>query len=85
MGFTTRPQTESALIGVKGKVTELIKDYSVRAKIRAKVGRHSEKPNDFRIAIEKLCGEADRIELFARQQFDGWDSWGNELSCDNHE
>jgi site-specific DNA-methyltransferase (adenine-specific) len=24
-------------------------------------------------------GDVPRIELFARQKFDGWDAWGNEV------
>ncbi len=78
MGHTTRAGTECALIGVKGKVGELIKDRSVRAVIEAKVGRHSEKPHEFRQAIEKLCGEVPRIELFARSAHPGWDCWGDQ-------
>jgi len=78
MGFTTRAGSESALIGVRGKLGRLIKDKSVRAVIEAPVGRHSEKPNEFREAIERLCGDAPRIELFARLAVPGWDCWGNE-------
>lgn len=78
MGHTTRAGTECALIGVKGKVGELIKDRSVRAVIEAKVGRHSQKPHEFREAIEKLCGDVPRVELFAREAFPGWDCWGNQ-------
>ncbi|MBS4714924.1 adenine methylase [Aeromonas dhakensis] len=78
MGFTTRAGSESALIGVKGKLGRLIKDKSVRAVIEAPVGRHSEKPNEFREAIERLCGDTPRIELFARLAAPGWDCWGNE-------
>lgn len=78
MGFSTRPQTESAIIAVRGKITDLIKCHSVRQKIRAKKGKHSEKPNEFRVAIKKLTGDAECIELFARHHFDGWDCWGNE-------
>ena len=29
-------------------------------------------------AIEKLCGDVPRIELFARSAAPGWDCWGNE-------
>ncbi|MGL4752510.1 MAG: MT-A70 family methyltransferase [Aeromonadaceae bacterium] len=86
MGFSTRAGSESAIIAVKGKITELIKDKSVRAFIKdsgavipAKVGRHSEKPQVFRDAIETLCGDVPRIELFAREHRDGWDCWGNEV------
>lgn len=84
MGFATRAGSESALIGVKGKLGELIKDHSVRAVIEAPVGRHSEKPNEFREDIEKLCGDVPRIELFARTAADGWDCWGDQAPIDKH-
>ena len=82
MGFATRASSESALIGVNGKLGELIKDHSVRAVIEAKVGRHSQKPHEFREAIEKLCGDVPRVELFARDAAAGWDCWGNQAPQD---
>ena len=30
-----------------------------------------------------LCGDLPRIELFARQTAEGWDSWGNEVDNNN--
>ena len=39
---------------------------------------HSRKPMKRREMIEKVSYKP-RIELFAREQFDGWDCWGNEL------
>lgn len=85
MGFATRAGSESALIGVKGKLGELIKDHSVRAVIEARVGRHSEKPHEFREAIEKLCGDVPRVELFARAAADGWDCWGDQAPIETGE
>lgn len=85
MGFATRAGSESALIGVRGKLGYLIKDHSVRAVIEATVGRHSEKPHVFREAIEKLCGDVPRVELFARTASDGWDCWGNQAPIDTGE
>ena len=41
--------------------------------------KHSEKPNAFRGLIETISGKLPRIELFARQRYEGWDAWGNEL------
>ena len=39
---------------------------------------HSKKPNFIRNLInEKTCGQ--KIELFARQKYEGWHSWGNEI------
>ena len=39
---------------------------------------HSEKPEAFRRMIDSLYTWGNRIELFARCNADGWDSWGNE-------
>lgn len=78
MGHYTRAGSESALIGIKGKTGELIKSHSVRQVITAPVGRHSEKPREFRDAIVELCGDVPRIELFSRESVKGWDVWGNE-------
>jgi N6-adenosine-specific RNA methylase IME4 len=41
-------------------------------------GRHSEKPTQMREMIETVSFEP-RIELFARERFDGWDCWGNQI------
>ncbi len=40
---------------------------------------HSRKPEIVRNQIVKICGDISRIELFARETFDGWDCWGNEV------
>lgn len=39
---------------------------------------HSRKPDTMREMIERVS-YAPRIELFAREQFNGWDAWGNEV------
>ena len=38
---------------------------------------HSEKPPEFRTLIERLY-DGPRIELFARAQVQGWDTWGDQ-------
>lgn len=45
--------------------------------LAAPVGRHSRKPDVFREDIER-CHAGRRLELFAREAFEGWESWGNE-------
>ena len=80
MGFYTRAGSESAIIATKGKFKPL--SHSVRAVLSLPVLKHSEKPNEFRDAIVELCGDVDRVELFARAKFAGWDSWGNEIESD---
>ena len=39
---------------------------------------HSRKPQKMREMIERVSYEP-RIELFAREEFNGWDCWGNEV------
>lgn len=41
-------------------------------------GEHSEKPEHFRMLIDTLYTHGKRIELFARKEAIGWDTWGNE-------
>ncbi len=43
-----------------------------------KTDKHSQKPEEFRRIIETLYTEGEKLELFARGDFDGWDCWGNE-------
>ncbi len=40
--------------------------------------RHSEKPAAFRHLIDKMYTEGKRLEMFARSQVKGWDTWGDE-------
>ena len=79
MGEYTRANPEICLIGRKGK--KLVESRSVRQLQYAEAGKHSKKPDVIRDAIVGLCGDLSRVELFARQQHDGWDSWGNEVEC----
>lgn len=44
--------------------------------------RHSEKPEAFRKLVDSLYPHCPRIELFARQRYEGWDVWGNEVDGD---
>lgn len=45
------------------------------------IGRHSEKPGEVRRMIEGIT-DGPRLELFARQKYPGWQSWGNEVESD---
>ena len=76
---TTRQGSESALIGFKGKMKNLIKCKSIRSVRAAPVGIHSEKPAEFRADIERLCGDVPRLEMFARTSAPGWDVFGNQV------
>lgn len=77
MGFWTRAGSESALIAVKGKPAPVSR--SVRAVGSYPVGRHSEKPSQFRDKATQLMGQVPRLEMFAREKTVGWDVFGNEV------
>ena len=80
MGFYTRAGSENCLIAIKGKFKVLKKN--VRSVFLAENLKHSQKPACVRNKIMDLCGDLPRIELFAREKIDGWDSWGNEIKSD---
>jgi len=78
MGYWTRKNTEPCLLAIKGHPKRIAKD--VPELIVTTIMAHSHKPNEItRGRIEKICGKLSRIELFARQKAEGWDSWGNEV------
>ena len=84
MGFYTRSNAEVCLIGItkNARAKDLIKSHAVHQIIESKRRKHSQKPEEVRERIVKLCGDAPRIELFAREKKEGWDVWGNEVDSD---
>ena len=81
MGYYTRQNTEICLIGVKKSMKQRIKPQvrNELSVVHSKIREHSRKPDEIRESIVNICGDVPRIELFARQEFDGWDCWGNEV------
>jgi N6-adenosine-specific RNA methylase IME4 len=75
LGYWTRQNTESCLLATRGHPQRLSR--SVRQLIVAPRGRHSAKPAEAHAWIEALCS-GPYLELFARGQRPGWDSWGLE-------
>ncbi len=41
-------------------------------------GGHSVKPEYFRTLIDELYTHGNRVELFAREKTEGWETWGNQ-------
>ena len=62
---------------MKGKLKRV--NASIRQVIESEIEKHSKKPDEVRNNIVELYGDLPRIELFAREKSEGWDSWGNEL------
>ena len=77
MGNWTRANNEICLLATKGTIKRV--SASVRQIIYTPIETHSKKPDCVRHKIVELVGDLPRIELFARQKYEGWDSWGNEI------
>ena len=77
LGYWTRSNVELCLIAKKGKIPRQTR--SIHQIVYERIREHSRKPDCVRDKIVQLCGNLPRIELFARQKVNGWDSWGNEI------
>lgn len=80
LGWWTRSNAEICLLAVKGKPKR--KSAGISQLIISPVEEHSKKPDQTREKIVELVGDVPRLELFARQKAEGWDSWGNEVDSD---
>ena len=78
MGHYTRGNAELCLIGIKGKKQKFL-TRSLSQIVESQIREHSRKPDEVRQKILELCGDIPRIELFARQEVEGWDCWGDEV------
>ena len=78
--FTVRYGHEYLLYMYKGKLIPVAKEErgKIHTVFREKVRRHSQKPEIAYSIIERLYPDTTRIELYARNQRNGWDCWGNE-------
>jgi N6-adenosine-specific RNA methylase IME4 len=81
LGYWTRANTEICLLATRGHPHR--KSMSVRQVVFQPVGEHSAKPLEVRNRIVELMGDLPRVELFAREKVEGWDSWGDEIASDN--
>lgn len=77
MGRWTRANSELCLIATKGKPKRI--NAGIHSVVMTSVEKHSKKPDEVRQRIVGLCGDVPRIEIFAREQVDGWTCVGNEI------
>lgn len=70
MGSWTRANVELCLLGVRGKPKRV--NAGVHQVVQTPIREHSRKPDEVRARIVQLMGDVPRIELFAREQADGW-------------
>lgn len=77
-GYCLRSAGEPFIIGTIGNPSYHARN--VRSVIDAKVREHSRKPDEAYEAAEALAGpHVYRLDLFSRQERDGWDAFGNEV------
>lgn len=78
MGYYFRQQHELLLVATRGELPTPGPSDRPPSVIRAKRGDHSAKPEEVYELIEAMYPELPKLEMFARQHRDGWDSWGNQ-------
>jgi site-specific DNA-methyltransferase (adenine-specific) len=81
--YTMKSGIELCLLATKGRCPTLVKKRNVRSFLSSQRQHHSKKPDEVRERINDMLKEnLNKIELFARDKFDGWDCWGNEVYAD---
>ena len=78
-GRYTLSQTEFVLAFKKGKFPTPRGARNVRQLVQIHRTQHSEKPLVVIDGITKMFPTQEKIELFARCNFNGWDNWGLEI------
>lgn len=80
--FTVRYGHEYLLYMYKGKLTPVAKDErgKIHTVFREHVTKHSKKPDIAYEIIERLYPDLKKLEMYARETRDGWDSFGNEVA-----
>jgi N6-adenosine-specific RNA methylase IME4 len=78
--ITHNSGSECCLIATKGRPKPI--NRGIRSVVMAPAGKHSKKPDEVRNRIVELCGDVPRIELFARDRYEGWSAFGNEVKSD---
>lgn len=75
LGNWLRGQTEHCLMAVKGNPTVTLTNQTTA--LCAPMREHSRKPDEFYTLVESLC-PGSKLEMFARQEREGWACWGAE-------
>ena len=78
-GRYTLSQTEFVLAFKRGKFPQPRGARNVRQMIAVHRGEHSVKPAEVIDGITKMFPQQKKIELFARNNYVGWDNWGLEI------
>jgi len=77
MGYWFRGRHEIFLVGTRGQPPA--PERRIASVVHSPRGSHSRKPDIVREWIELAWPAAKRIELFAREAWPGWDTFGNQV------
>lgn len=80
-GYYFRGATEHVLFAVRGSLRLTTTEGMPTAYLWPRLAKHSRKPAAFGDLVEH-CSPGPYLELFARDQRLGWDSWGNGYEVD---
>ena len=84
MGYHTRGGgCEEVWLFKRGKGLPVL-DHGIRKEFFAPKREHSRKPDEVAKWLVDLYGDVHRLEMFARTEREGWDSWGNETAKFNN-
>lgn len=80
-GQYTLSYCELCLLFKKGRIPRPRGARNIKQLLEAPRREHSEKPKEIAENIEKMFPGQSKIELFARKNRDGWDTWGLDFAC----
>jgi N6-adenosine-specific RNA methylase IME4 len=78
-GSYTMSECELCIVAKKGKIPSPRGARNVRQFLSEARGKHSAKPIEIQKRIELMFPTQNKLEMFTRQNVDGWDAWGNEI------
>ncbi len=78
-GRYTLSQTEFCIVFKKGTIPSPRGARNIKQLVEVPRSAHSEKPLQVIDGITKMFPKQNKIELFARNNYNGWDNWGLEI------
>ena len=78
MGHYNSVRHEFLLVCTRGRCTPDVKKLFDSVQSIERSSKHSEKPEAFRQIIDTIYPHGKRLELFARKQSKGWETYGNQ-------
>lgn len=79
-GQYTLSNCELCLVFKKGRIPKPRGVRNIQQLVRSPRRAHSMKPDEIRLKIVEMFPTQEKIELFSRGRFTGWDEWGLEIS-----